>query len=125
MWTPSPVGRAEGWTNTYVMNARHASDEFPADQLFGCDDEYEFSFCSRVDRNHLLVLDHQALAGAHLHSADLQLACCRRQITGISFAEGEARRRAGLKQSPVYFRIGANSQCTFGVATAGEGDEDS
>ncbi len=45
--------------------------------LLSCDDEYEFGVCECFDRNHLLVLDYQSLAGMHLHSADLNFACCR------------------------------------------------
>src|SRR6266849_4717462 len=54
-----------------VMSARQPAVERPAGQLLSCDDEYEFGVCECFDRNHLLVLDYQSLAGMHLHSADL------------------------------------------------------
>src|ERR1700732_3890616 len=55
-----------------------------------CDDKYEFGVGECFDRDHLLVLDNQSLAGMHPHSADLNFACCRYQIARVSFAEGIA-----------------------------------
>ena len=77
MGRPSRVGRAEDQANTFLRKTRHAPEEVPACQLLGCDNEYEFRVCECVDRNHLLILDYQPLAGANLHHADLHFACCR------------------------------------------------
>src|ERR1700721_1647171 len=90
-------------------------------QLLSCDDEYEFGACEGFDRNRLLVLDYQSLAGMHLNSADLNFACCRYQISRVSFAEGIACLAAIPKHGPVHFGVGANRQRPSRVAPAGKG----
>jgi len=60
-----------------VTSARQPAVERPVGQLLSCDDKYEFGVCECLDRDHLLVLDYQSLAGMHLHPADLNFAYCR------------------------------------------------